>query len=190
MRILFFNYILLGALDAHEDQLDDAIFWRDAAVKTLGDLGAKHPTTHTLEEYTQRRRDLKAAADLINSISGSHALPTLESSRSALEENPQARILAPGPVQPARTGSRHPRLVGRRIPRRREQARKCRARRRRNRSQRRRSPLTAYPLVADGTADRRRRPARQRPPDGAGRSTASRSIRRTACARCTAPRST
>ncbi len=95
VRILFFNYVLLGALDAHEDRLDDATFWRDAASKTLGDLGAKHPTTHTLEEYTQRRRDLMAAADLINSISGSHALPTLESSRSALEENPQARILAP-----------------------------------------------------------------------------------------------
>ena len=95
VRILFFNYILLGALDAHEDRLDDAIFWRDAAVKTLGDLGAKHPTTRTLEEYVQRRRDLKAASDLINSINGSHALPTLESSRKALEENSQARALAP-----------------------------------------------------------------------------------------------
>ncbi len=94
VRILFFNYILLGALDAHEDQLDDAIFWRDAAIKTLGDLGAKHPTTRTLEEYTQRRRDLKAASDLLNSISGSHALPTLESSRRALEENAQGRVLA------------------------------------------------------------------------------------------------
>ncbi|MFN8563454.1 MAG: hypothetical protein U0703_17975 [Anaerolineae bacterium] len=95
VRILFFNYVLLGALDAHENRLDDAIFWRDAAAKTLGDLGAKHPTTRTLEEYTQRRRDLKAAADLLNNISGSHALPTLESSRRALEENPQARVLAP-----------------------------------------------------------------------------------------------
>ena len=95
VRILFFNYVLLGALDAHEDRLDDANFWRDAAVKTLVDLGAKHPTTRTLEEYVQRRRDLKAASDLINSISGSHALPTLESSRKALEENSQARALAP-----------------------------------------------------------------------------------------------
>ncbi|HVU12814.1 MAG TPA: hypothetical protein VHD90_16160 [Phototrophicaceae bacterium] len=95
IRILFFNYILLGALDAHEDHIDDAIFWRDAAVKAMGDLGAKHPTTKTLEEYTQRRRDLKAAADLLTSISGSHALATLESSRKALEENPQNRALAP-----------------------------------------------------------------------------------------------
>ncbi|MCC6805225.1 MAG: hypothetical protein IT319_20265, partial [Anaerolineae bacterium] len=95
VRILFFNYILLGALDAHENQLDDAAFWRDAAMRTLGDLGAKHPTTRTLEEYTQRRRDLKAATDLLTSINGPHALPTLESSRRALEENPQARVLAP-----------------------------------------------------------------------------------------------
>ena len=95
VRILFFNYILLGALDAHEDQLDDAIFWRDAAVKTLGDLGAKHPTTKTLEDYTQRRRDLTAAQSLLVNINGSHALLTLESSRKALEENSQARVLAP-----------------------------------------------------------------------------------------------
>ena len=95
LRILFLNYILLGVLDAHDDKLDDALFWRDAAVRTLGDLGTKHPTTHTLEEYVQRRRDLAAAAELINSINGIHALPTLESSRRALEENPQARTLAP-----------------------------------------------------------------------------------------------
>ncbi|MEP7290946.1 MAG: hypothetical protein ABI835_04140 [Chloroflexota bacterium] len=95
VRILFFNYILLGALDAHEDQLDDAMFWRDAGMKTLGDLGNKHPVTRTLEEYIQRRRDLVAAASLLMSISGSHALPTLESSRKALEENTQARMLAP-----------------------------------------------------------------------------------------------
>ncbi len=95
LRILFLNYVLLGVLDAHDDKLDDALFWRDAAVKTLGDLGAKHPTTHTLEEYVQRRRDLAAAAGLINSINGIHALPTLESSRRALEQNPQAKTLAP-----------------------------------------------------------------------------------------------
>ncbi len=95
VRILFFNYVLLGALDAHDDHLDDALFWRDAALKTLGDFGIKHPTTHTLEEYVQRRRDLQAAADLINTISGAHALPTLDSSRKALEDNPQARTIAP-----------------------------------------------------------------------------------------------
>ncbi len=95
LRLLFMNYILLGVLDAHDDKLDDALFWRDAAVKTLGDLGVKHPTTHTLEEYVQRRRDLAAAAGLINSINGIHALPTLESSRRALEQNPQAKTLAP-----------------------------------------------------------------------------------------------
>lgn len=95
VRILFFNYILLGALDAHEDQLDDAIFWRDAAVRTMGDAYAKHPVTRTLEDYVQRRRDLTTAQSLLTNINGSHALPTLESSRRALEENAMARQLAP-----------------------------------------------------------------------------------------------
>jgi hypothetical protein len=95
VRVLYFNYILLGALDAHDNQIDDAIFWRDAAVRTMGDFGAKHPATKTLEDYTQRRRDLTAAQSLLLSINGSHALLTLESSRKALEENSQARLLSP-----------------------------------------------------------------------------------------------
>ena len=61
VRILFFNYILLGALDAHENHITDANFWRDAAVRTLGGLGAQHPITLMLEEYI-RLRDLSDAA--------------------------------------------------------------------------------------------------------------------------------
>jgi hypothetical protein len=61
----------------------------------MGDAFAKHPVTRTLEEYVQRRRDFTAAQSLLGSINGSHALPTLESSRRALEENAMGRQLAP-----------------------------------------------------------------------------------------------
>ncbi|MBE2272016.1 MAG: hypothetical protein IAE80_27525, partial [Anaerolinea sp.] len=93
-RILYTNYLLFGVLAAHDDNIDDARFWRDCAVKALGEFGARHPATRSLEEMLDRRRDLIAAADLLNSISGSHALPSIESSRRALEENPSARSLA------------------------------------------------------------------------------------------------
>ncbi len=93
VRVLFANYVLLGVQDAHEDRPDDALFWREAAVRTLEEHGARHPLVHALEEFIERRRDLTIAASLLNSINGPHALPVLEQSRRALEENPQVRLL-------------------------------------------------------------------------------------------------
>jgi serine/threonine protein kinase len=96
LRILYANYIFLGTMDAHEGALEDAGFWREAAVKTLGEFGERHPLTRALAEFTERRRDLNAAAALINQVNGGFALATLDSTRRKLEENPQARVLAPG----------------------------------------------------------------------------------------------
>ncbi len=96
VRILFFNYILLGTLDAHEGNLEDASFWRDAATRTLGDLGPRHIATRTLDEFIERRRDINTAAELINAIHNSEALPTVESTRKQIEDNPQARTMAAG----------------------------------------------------------------------------------------------
>lgn len=97
-RILFVNTILFGALDAHDGALEDADFWREAAVKALGDLGTKHPLTRVLSEFTDRRRDLNSGAALLNSVDGPMALAALESTRKKLEENPQAKTLAAGIV--------------------------------------------------------------------------------------------
>ncbi len=95
-RLLFFHYILLGTLDAHEGALDDANFWQEAALRTLGELGARHPLTRALAEFIERRRDLLDAGERLNQVNGSHALATLEETRKALENNPQARLLAAG----------------------------------------------------------------------------------------------
>lgn len=93
-RILFINYLLLGTLDTHETKLDDTAFWREAAVRTLGDFSTRHAATRALDEFIERRRHLNAAADLLNTVNSPRALPTLENTRRQIEENPQARTLA------------------------------------------------------------------------------------------------
>jgi hypothetical protein len=93
-RILSMSYVLLGTLDAHEAKLDDGTFWRDAAIRALGEHGQRHPAIRALDEFIERRRDLDAAADLLNQVNGSHALATLDSTRRQLEENKENRTLA------------------------------------------------------------------------------------------------
>ncbi|NDJ60493.1 MAG: hypothetical protein GYB67_05170, partial [Chloroflexi bacterium] len=94
IRILFFNYLLLGALEAQADTLDNARFWRDAAVKVLGEGREGHTAVRALESYVGRRHDLLLAAELLNGVNGVHALPALGRTREALEKNPQGRLLA------------------------------------------------------------------------------------------------
>jgi hypothetical protein len=96
VRILYVIYILSGVLDAHEKELDDANFWREAALKTLEPNAAKHVATRALEEFVARRRDVLAAAEQFNKVNGAHALPELDSIIQQLEANPQARALAAG----------------------------------------------------------------------------------------------
>jgi hypothetical protein len=92
VRLLFFNFILRASLDTHDNSLDTASFWREAALRTLPDAG-RHPLMRTLDEFTERRRDLIDAAALINSIHQPAQLASLEQTRRQLEENRQARLL-------------------------------------------------------------------------------------------------
>lgn len=96
LRILFINYVLLGTLDAHEGKLDDADFWREAAVKTLAEVGPRHVAALALDEFIARRRDLNSASALFNQLKGAHNIPHLEATRRQLEDNPQARLLVAG----------------------------------------------------------------------------------------------
>jgi serine/threonine protein kinase len=93
-RILFANYVLLGALEIHEGRLSDAEFWREAAIRTLGDNATRHTMTRALSEFADRKRDLTAASALLNGINNPAALTTLEASRRKLDDNPQVRLLA------------------------------------------------------------------------------------------------
>ena len=95
VRILFLYYLLRGALDAHEDALEDAAFWHEAALRTLGDDGAQHIAARALESFISRRQDLLDAAVLINEVNSPQSLPNLQKLAEQLEASPQARLLAP-----------------------------------------------------------------------------------------------
>lgn len=95
-RLYFFECILLGTLEAHDANLDDARFWREVAVRALGEHGQRHAATRSLEEFIERRRDINEGAALINGVHDKYALPTLDKTRRKLEENAQARVLAGG----------------------------------------------------------------------------------------------
>ncbi|MCA9881898.1 MAG: hypothetical protein KC708_02965, partial [Anaerolineae bacterium] len=96
LRLLFVQYIMLGTLDLHEGLMIDAEFWREAALKTLGQNVEKHIAVRTLDDFMAQRKDLTDARDLINSVSGSHILPQLSNIKLKLENNAQARQLASG----------------------------------------------------------------------------------------------
>jgi hypothetical protein len=97
VRLLFVNFILNGALDAHDGSLEDGEFWRDAAIRALGnELGGKHPATRALSEFIVKRHDLNAAAERLNEVNGKPMLASLGTVRKALEDNAEARVLDAG----------------------------------------------------------------------------------------------
>lgn len=96
LRIFYLHAILLGTLDAHEGNLDDARFWRETAVRTLGDYGPRHIGTRALDAFIERRRDLNSAQTLFNRVTNTEALESVEKIRREMEENPRSRLLAAG----------------------------------------------------------------------------------------------
>jgi hypothetical protein len=94
-RILSFNYVLLGTLDAHDELLEDAGFWREAALRVLGDGGSKHIIVRTLDEFVDRRRDLDRITKLLNGLNNPESFKLLEKTRRLVEENPQAKTISP-----------------------------------------------------------------------------------------------
>lgn len=106
-RILAVDYVLRGTLEAHAANLqnaallDDAVFWREAAVRALGDHGPRHMIVRMLDDFIERRRDLNRIAGLLNGVSQPGALDSLEKTRRLIEENPQAKTVS-GVVQSLR----------------------------------------------------------------------------------------
>jgi serine/threonine protein kinase len=95
LRLVFMKYVLLGALDTHENRLIDAEFWREASVKTLADA-ARHPATRALDELITRKKDMNSAQALFARVNGKQALSDLENIRRQLDANPQAKLLGSG----------------------------------------------------------------------------------------------
>jgi len=93
LRILAFQYILSGTLDAHDRRLEDAEFWQAAAALALGELGERHVLVRTLQDFIQSRRDLAEAEERINQANGKQVLPDIPTLRRELENNPRSREL-------------------------------------------------------------------------------------------------
>ncbi len=96
LRLLYIRYVLLAALEVHENRLSDGDFWREAALRTLGDYSLRHPALRALDEFTTRKRELNSAQALFNQMIDKGCLPDLEGIRRQLESSAQARLLAPG----------------------------------------------------------------------------------------------
>lgn len=95
LRLLFMYDILLGTLEAHDGNLEDAQFWRDVAVRIFDiERSQPHIATRTLDEFIERRRIILDAETMLNHLNGKHALGMLESTRRQLEDNTESRLLA------------------------------------------------------------------------------------------------
>lgn len=96
LRILFAQYVLCGVLDAHDGIIEDARFWRAAAERALPDSEDRQPALRKLDEFIERRQALLEAQRLLDSVKDKQALEQIDEIVKQLEENPQARLLAPG----------------------------------------------------------------------------------------------
>ncbi len=96
LRILFSQYILSGVLDTYDGALDDARFWRTAAIRALPQSADRHAAIRTMDEFVERRRSLLAAQDIFASVDGKHILGAIDELYRQLDNNPQSRLLTPG----------------------------------------------------------------------------------------------
>ena len=95
LRILFAQYILSGVLDAHDGLIDDARFWRAAALRALPETAERQPALAKLDDYIERRTALLGAQNQLNGVNGKVALGAIDELVRQLENNDQERLLAP-----------------------------------------------------------------------------------------------
>ena len=95
LRILFAQYVLCGVLDTHDGMLDDARFWRAAAIRALPDSVERHAAVQRLDDFIERREALLVAQSAIDSVKDGESLEQIDEIVRQLEDNPQARMLAP-----------------------------------------------------------------------------------------------
>ena len=96
LRILFAQYVLCGVLDAHDGIIEDARFWRAAADRALPESEDRQPAMRKLDEFIERRVALLDAQNLLDSVNDKQSLDKIDDLVGQLEDNPQARLLAPG----------------------------------------------------------------------------------------------
>ncbi len=96
LRCLFVHYVLSGALDAHDNSIDDARFWQAAALRALPGLAERHVALRKLDEFIARRESLLNAQAILNEVQGPQIVDSLSELVRQLENNSEAKLLAPG----------------------------------------------------------------------------------------------
>ncbi len=96
LRTLFAQYILSGVLDAHDGVIDDARFWQAAALRSLPETAERHAAQRKLDEYIAKRDNLLSAESILNEVTGPHIVDSIAELARQLDNNPEARLLAPG----------------------------------------------------------------------------------------------
>ena len=92
-RVLFVDYVLQGAIDAHEEAFEDTAFWEQAAIRALEPHGADHVGVKTLRELVERRKGLLEVQAIFNQIQGVAAIEKLGATRKQVEGHPQAKLV-------------------------------------------------------------------------------------------------
>lgn len=92
-RVLGFDYLLHATLEAHDGQFDSYQFYREAAMRALGDAGPRHPLTRSLDEFVERKRELSRLSGELNRINGPAALSQIERVRRTIDESPLGKSL-------------------------------------------------------------------------------------------------
>jgi hypothetical protein len=93
-RLLFADYILQGAIDAHDGAFENVAFWMEAAGRTLPGKADAHPLMKTLAELTERLQDLLELADGLNALGGPGSIEQLGAIRLELEDHKRAKVVA------------------------------------------------------------------------------------------------
>jgi hypothetical protein len=91
--VLGFDYLLHATLEAHDGHFDSYEFYREAAIRSLGETGLRHPLTRSLEEFVERKRELNRLSSELNRINGPAALGQIERVRRTIDDSPLGKSL-------------------------------------------------------------------------------------------------
>jgi len=86
-RLLAFDFLLRATLETHAGQFDISDFYREAALRALGENGARHPMTRALDEFIERRGEVIQLGTLIDSLNSADSVAQIERVRKQVEDS-------------------------------------------------------------------------------------------------------
>lgn len=92
-RILGCDYLVHATIEAHGGHFADYEFYREAAMRALGEVGPRHPITRSLDEFVERRRELSRLSAELNKINGPQAINQMERVRRSFDDSPMGKSL-------------------------------------------------------------------------------------------------